>query len=118
MGRDGSVNTVLEQTLYEPKVAERLTDWLSGLPSGRAILVITPSDNMPAAITGDLISYLAWPRPVVISSDLQKTKSLLANARERYCAIGVCYLPPPPQARISKTFGPALSFISFPAPQP
>ena len=117
-GRDGSVNTVLEQTLNEPKAAERLTDWMSGLPNGRAILMITPPDNMPAAITADLISYLAWPRPVVISSDMQKTRTLMASAREHFCAVGVCYLQPPPQAKISKTFGPALSFISFEAPQP
>ena len=117
-GRDGSVNTVLEQTLDEPKAAERLTEWMSGLPSGRAILVITPPDNMSAAITADLISYLAWPRPVVISSDLQKAKALMVNARGHYSAIGVCYLQPPPQMKISKTFGPALSFITFEAPQP
>lgn len=117
-GRNGSVNSVLEQTLNEPKAAERLTDWMSGLPSGRAILVITPPDNMPAAITADLISYLAWPRPVIVSSDLQKTRLLMANAREHYCAIGVCYLQPPPQMKTSKTFGPALSFITFEAPQP
>lgn len=114
-GRDGSVNSVLEQTLNVPKASEQITQWLAQLPAGRPILIIAPPDNMPAAITADLVSYLAWPRPVDVSSDSEKSRKLLATARGHYCAVGLCYLHPPGRAPISKSFGEALTFISMEA---
>lgn len=111
-GRDSSVNTVLEQTLNETDASAKITEWLATLPPGRSILVLAPPNNMPAAITQDLISYLAWPRRVEVSSDPHKMRELLANASERYCAVGLCYMEPPPRARVSKQFGPALTFIA------
>ena len=110
-GRDGSVNSVLEQTLDVPKASEAITKWLAQLPPGKPILIVAPPDNMPAAITADLVSYLAWPRPVDVSSDPARSRTLLGSARGHYCAVGLCYMSPPARAPISKTFGPALSFI-------
>jgi hypothetical protein len=110
-GRDGSVNSVLENTLNEANASEQITEWLGGLPRGRAILVVAPPNNMSAALTADLVSYLAWPRAVVVTSEPEKTRRLLATAREHFCAIGLCYVAPPDGTKVSKSFGPALTFI-------
>jgi hypothetical protein len=114
-GRSSSTDTVLEQTLNVPQASQKIAEWLDTLPREKTILVIAPRDNMPAAITADLISYLAWPRPVIVNSDPAKTRGLLADGRDKYGAIGWCYLQPPP-LKISKTFGPALIFTTMEAP--
>ncbi len=117
-GRDSSVNSVLSQTLAESDAGVRITEWLDGLPRGRPILVVAAPDQMPAALTADLVSYLAWPRPVVVSSDREQSQKLLQNFRERYCAVGLCYVKPPPGLTNAKSFGPALTFIlSEPKPE-
>jgi len=112
-GRDGSVNSTLDQTLGEEKCAERITTWLEGLPPGRAILLVADANNNRAGVTADLIPYLAWPRPVIVSYDPQKAGREFAGARGRYCAVGFCYFMPPQGAPMSKSFGPALSFVAF-----
>ncbi len=117
-GRDSSVNSVLLQTLGESEVAPRLTEWLDALPRGRPILVLAAPDHLSASITADLISYLAWPRPVVVSTDREQSQKLLRNFREHYSAVGLCYLPSPPGLTPGKSFGPALTFIlSEPPPE-
>jgi hypothetical protein len=117
-GRDSSVNSVLNQTLGEPELGPQISEWLAGLPRGRPVLIVAAPEQMSAALTADLISYLAWPRPVVVSCDREESKTLLRNFRERYCAVGLCYLNPPPGLAKGKSFGPALTFIvSEPKPE-
>jgi hypothetical protein len=110
-GRDGSVNSVLNQTLGEPGLAGPIAEWLAELPRGRPVLILAAPDHLSAALTADLLSYLAWPRPAVLSTDREQSQKLLRNFRERYGALGLCYLPPPPGVVPAKTFGPALSFL-------
>src|SRR5690349_5929658 len=93
--RDSSINTVLEQTLGEAHVAGAITDWLAKLPEGKEILVLSPPDNMGAAITADAISYLAWPRPVVMSAKPEEMRALMST-RDRFAAVGLCYMQAPP----------------------
>jgi hypothetical protein len=122
-GRDSSVNTVLQQTLDQPEAAREITQWLAKLPAGRPILVVAapeqPALTMSAAITAQAISYLAWPRPVVMSTDSEEAKGLMKGFRERYAAVGLCHMPPPPPGfPQGKLFGPALRFIpSAPVPE-
>jgi len=111
LGRDGSVNAVLETTLNETNSSERITEWLDGLPRGKAILLVAPPNNMSAALTADLVSYLAWPRAVVISSEAERSRKLLATAREHFGSIGFCYVAVHGGARTIKSFGPALTFV-------
>jgi len=89
-----------------------------GLPRGRAVLVLAAPDDISAVLTADVISYLAWPRPVVVSFEREQSLKLLRNFRERYCAVGFCYLPPLPGPTTGTSFGPALTFIlSEPNPE-
>ncbi len=111
-GPDSSTNTLLEQTLDQPGMPAAIHAWLDKLPVGKPILVIAPPNNMPAALTADTISYLAWPRPVVVSKTTEETRELMKTARERFVAVGFCYFPAPPGVTQGKTFGPALRFIS------
>ena len=111
-GRDSSVNTVLEQTLGEPGMADAITEWLAKLPAGRPILVVALPNQMAGAMTADMVSYLAWPRPAVVSMDAEQSKQLMKGFRERYAAVCLCYMPPPPPSfPQGKLFGPALRFI-------
>lgn len=115
-GRDSSVNTILQQTLDEREAAGAITQWLAKLPAGRPILVIAtpgdPSQKMAAAVTADTISYLAWPRPVTVTIEPEEARKLMQGFRERYAALGLCYMPPPPpNFPQGKLFGPALRFI-------
>jgi len=110
-GRDSSVNTVLAQTLGEPGMADAITQWLRKLPGDRPILVVAPPRQMPAAITADIVSYLAWPRPVVVSTDTEESRNLMKGFRERYAAVGLCYMSAPPGVTKGKLFGPALRFV-------
>lgn len=117
-GRDSSVNSVLLRTLGEPELAPRLTEWLAQLSRGRPILVLSAPNNAAASFTASLISYLAWPRPVVVSTDREQSQKLLRNFRENYCAVGFCYLPPLPGLAPGKSFGPLLTFVlSEPTPE-
>ena len=117
-GRDSSVNTVLQQTLDQPEAARAISEWLARLPEGRPILVVAPPKHMAAAITADTVSYLAWPRPVVVSTDPEQTKDLMKGVRERFAAVGLCYMSAPPGFTQGKLFGPALRFIpSEPVPE-
>lgn len=122
-GRDSTVNTILEQTLDQREAAAAITQWLAKLPEGRPILVIAapqdPAQTMVAALTADTISYLAWPRPVVVSIDADEGRKLMSGFRERFAAVGLCYMPPlPPSFPPGKLFGPALRFIpSEPVPE-
>ena len=116
--RNSSVNSILEQTLGEPGLPDRITEWLAKLTPGRPILLLAPPNNNPAAIAADTITYLAWPRPVVFSHDPEKTKQLMQGFRERYAAVGLCYMSTPPGFNQGKTFGLALRFIpSAPVPE-
>jgi hypothetical protein len=115
-GRDSSVNTILQQTLDQPEAARAITQWLAKLPEGRPILVIAapidPKQKMAAAVTADTISYLAWPRPVVVANEAEEARKLMPGFRERFAALGLCYMPPPPPSLPQgKLFGPALRFI-------
>jgi hypothetical protein len=117
-GRDSSVNAILLQTLGERALAPRMSEWLAGLPRGRPILLLAPPDNIAASFTADVLSYLAWPRPAVVSCEPEQSRLLLRNFRERYCAVGLCYLPPPPGMTKGPSFGPALTFILSESPAP
>jgi hypothetical protein len=115
-GSDSTVNTILQQTLDEREAAGAIEQWLAKLPAGRPILIVAapkdPVQKMPAAMTADTISYLAWPRPVVITTEMEEARGLMQGFRERYAAIGLCYMPPPPPSfPPGKLFGPALRFI-------
>ena len=117
-GPDSSVNSVLLQTLGEPALAPQLTEWLNELPRGHPILVLAAPDHLAASFTADLISYLAWPRPVVVSTGRDQSQKLLRNFREHYSALGLCYLPPPPGVTPHKSFGAVLTFtLSQPGSQ-
>jgi hypothetical protein len=117
-GRNSSVNTVLEQTLGEPGMPDAIRAWLAKLPPGRPILVVAAPNNMPADITADSVSYLAWPRPVVVGSKPEEIRALMSGARERFAAVGFCYLSAPPGITQGKLFGPALRFLpSQPVPE-
>lgn len=115
-GRDSSVNSILQHTLGEPNLADRLTQWLHDLPPGEAVLVLAPPEQMDAALTANLISYLAWPRPVYVSAEPDRSRQLMQNYRDRYAAVGLCYLTPPPGLKIDKSFSPALGFITVDKP--
>lgn len=111
-GRDSSVNFLLLRTLGEAELAPRITEWMAELPRGRAIFILIPPENAAAALTADLLSYLAWPRPVVVSSDREQSTRLLGHFPERFCAVGLCFLPAPAALPPGKSFGRSLQFIS------
>jgi len=112
-GRNGSVNSVLNRVLDQPHCAESIAAWLNALPPGRGVLVIAQPNSNPASLASDLIPYLAWPRVVTITSDLQTAAAEMHSAPDRYCAIGFCYVSPPPGMPVAKSFGPALSFVTL-----
>jgi len=117
-GRNSSVNTVLEQTLGEPGMPDAIRAWLAKLPAGQPILVVVPLNNMSADITADSVSYLAWPRPVMVGKKPEEIRALMNGARERFAAVGFCYLSAPPGITQGKLFGPALRFLpSQPVPE-
>lgn len=111
-GPDSSVNSILSRTLAEADAAPRLTQWLSELPGRRPILLLVAPDQTRATLTADLVSYQAWPRPVVVSPNRQRSFELLQNAPDRYCAVGFCYLDPPPGGTRLQSFGSRLTFIT------
>ncbi len=110
-GRNSSVNTILSRTLKEADVAPRVEQWLSELPRGRPILMLIAKNQGSAILTADLVSYLAWPRPVVLVSNPEQSLALLRNARERFCAVGFSGLDVPPDVTGKQSFGSALTFI-------
>lgn len=116
-GRDSAVNTLLLRTLGQPELALDLAEWMAGLPRGRPLLILAPAESAAAVLTADLLSYLAWPRPVVVGGEREQSTKLLADFPGRFCAVGLCYLPPPAGRMPKKSFGQNLQFILSEPPQ-
>lgn len=108
-GPNSSANSILHQTLGEPRLASRIAEFMEGLPQGRPILILAAPNNTSAALTADVLSYLAWPRPAVVSTDREQWPELLL---QHYDALAFCDVDPPPGAK-THSFGRALTFILF-----
>jgi hypothetical protein len=111
-GPNGSVNSALKHTLHQPDCAERIAAWLNDLPKGSRVLVVEKENSIPAGLVGDLIPYLAWPRPVKIVYGPQLAAAEIARNPGRYSAVCYCFVPTPAGLPVAKSFGPALACVT------
>ncbi len=115
-----SVDSVLFQTLGQPAASERILSWLSASVDSRPLLVMLAPGNPGANQTAELISYLAWPRPVdlMIVPASVKERYVEAAQGRKYAGVCFCSLHVAPDPRTGIGIGPALTCASFSGPRP
>ncbi len=114
-GSDSGVNTSLAALGARDQVnlSQRIIAWLDCIPTHRPLLIVGAPKNVAAAGTAQLISYLAWPRPVLIScGDLEESAIHLRDFPEKYGAVALCHLTTSAKPENSTDFGPALTLIA------